>query len=51
MVVVGLILLIIPGVWLAVVFTATLTGVIMYERGAIDRCFSLFNRRFWPTVT
>ncbi len=47
---VGFILLILPGVYLALVFTAALTGVIMYERGAIDRCFSLFNRRFWPTV-
>ena len=50
MVVVGLILLFFPGLYLGLVFTATLTGVIMYERGAIDRCFSLFNRRFWPTV-
>ncbi|MDQ4115789.1 MAG: hypothetical protein M3235_02385, partial [Actinomycetota bacterium] len=47
---VGFLLLILPGVYLALVFTATLTGVIMYERGAIDRCFSLFNRRFWPTA-
>jgi hypothetical protein len=47
---VGFVLLVLPGVYLLLVFTATLTGVIMYERGAIDRCFSLFNRRFWPTV-
>ncbi|HTK65935.1 MAG TPA: hypothetical protein VL595_26370 [Pseudonocardia sp.] len=42
--------LIIPGLYLAVVFGATLIGVLTVERMPILRCFELVNRRFWPTV-
>lgn len=47
---IGLLLLIIPGVYLLVVFGATLLGVVVVERAGIGRCFTLVHRRFWPTV-
>jgi hypothetical protein len=46
---IGFLLLIIPGIYLAVVFTAALTGVIMYERAGLGRTFTLVNRQFWGT--
>jgi hypothetical protein len=50
MMVVGFVLFVVPGVYLAIVFTATLTGVVAVERMNIGRCFQLVNRRFWPTA-
>jgi hypothetical protein len=47
---VGFVLLIVPGLYLAVVFSATLVGVVTVERGSPARCFELVNRRFWPTL-
>lgn len=41
---------IIPGLYLVVVFFATLTGVLTVERKPFIRCFELVNRRLWPTV-
>ena len=46
---VGLLLLLVPGVYLAVVFAATLTGVIMFERAGIERTFALVNPAFGGT--
>jgi hypothetical protein len=45
----GLLMLIVPGVYFAVVFGATLTGVVTVERAGIQRCFALVNRRLGPT--
>ncbi|MCE0767939.1 hypothetical protein LWC35_34330 [Pseudonocardia kujensis] len=50
MVVIGFFLLVIPGLYLLIVFAATLTGVIMYERAGIGRTFALVNPHFWPTA-
>ena len=47
--VLGLLMLIVPGVYFAVVFGATLTGVVTVERAGIQRCFALVNRRLGPT--
>ncbi|GAA4685534.1 hypothetical protein GCM10023215_20910 [Pseudonocardia yuanmonensis] len=46
---IGFLLLIIPGIYLSVVFVAALTGVIMFERAGIGRTFELVNREFWGT--
>jgi hypothetical protein len=46
----GLILLVIPGLYLIVVFAATLTGVIMFERAGIGRTFALVNPAFGQTL-
>jgi hypothetical protein len=46
---IGFLLLVIPGIYLSVVFVAALTGVIMYERAGIGRTFELVNRQFWGT--
>lgn len=43
-------LLIVPGVYLAVVFGAALAGVVTVERAGIGRCFELVNWRFWRTA-
>ena len=48
--IVGFVLLLIPAIYLAIVFTASLTGVVAVERKQIDRAFKLVNRRFWPTA-
>ncbi|MGQ0575660.1 MAG: hypothetical protein ACT4RN_15875 [Pseudonocardia sp.] len=50
MIAIGLVLIILPGVYLIFVFAATLTGVVVVERGGIGRCFALFNNRFGPTL-
>lgn len=42
--------LVVPGLYLAVVFGATLIGVLTVERMPILRCFKLVNLRLWPTV-
>jgi ABC-type sugar transport system permease subunit len=47
--VIGFILLVIPGIYLTVVFAAALTGVIMYEKAGLGRTFELVNRDFWAT--
>ena len=47
---VGFILLVIPGIYLMVVFAASLTGVIMFERAGIGRTFSLVNPAFGQTL-
>ena len=41
---------VVPGLYLAVVFGATLIGVLTVERMPILRCFELVNRRLWPTA-
>src|SRR5581483_6838750 len=43
-------ILVIPGLYFAVVFGSTLIGVLTVERMPILRCFELVNRRLWPTV-
>src|SRR5690349_420295 len=50
LVMLGLIALIVPGVYLIVVFGATLTGVIMFERAGIGRSFQLVNPAFGQTL-
>lgn len=50
MTVVGFILLVIPGIYLVIVFGASLIGVVTVEKGGIGRTFKLVNRRFWPTT-
>jgi hypothetical protein len=46
---VGLVLFILPSVYLMIVFTA-LAGVVVVERAGIGRCFALVNPRFLPTA-
>lgn len=46
----GAILLLLPAIYLAIVFGAALLGVVLVERGGIGRCFALVHRRFWPTT-
>jgi len=46
----GLIALIVPGIYLIVVFAASLTGVIMFERAGIGRTFALVNPAFGQTL-
>jgi hypothetical protein len=46
----GLALLILPGLYLIVVFGATLGGVIMFERSGIGRTFALVNPAFGQTL-
>ncbi|WP_028921052.1 hypothetical protein [Pseudonocardia acaciae] len=43
-------LLIVPGIYLAIVFGAALAGVLTVERAGISRCLELVHRRFWPTA-
>jgi len=50
MLLVGFLLLVLPGLYLAIVFGAALTGVVVIERQGIGRTFALVNRRFWPTA-
>jgi hypothetical protein len=50
MLVIGFLLLVLPGLYLAIVFGATLTGVVVIERQSIGRTFALVNPRFWPTA-
>jgi len=49
-VLVGILLLVVPGIYLAVVFDATLTCVIVIERAGARRCFDLIKDRFWATL-
>jgi hypothetical protein len=46
----GFLMLIVPGLYLAIVFGAALAGVVTVERAGIARCFELVNARFGPTV-
>ncbi len=46
----GFVVFIVPGVAFAIVVGASLTGVVVVERGGIGRCFSLIKGRFWPTA-
>jgi len=50
LVAVGCVLLFIPGIYLVIVFGASLLGVVLVERRGIGRCFALVNPRFWPTT-
>ncbi|MHA6794883.1 hypothetical protein ACVGVM_15430 [Pseudonocardia bannensis] len=45
----GLLLLVVPGIYVTTVVVAALVGVVVVERGGIDRAFTLVNRRFLPT--
>jgi hypothetical protein len=47
---IGYIFLLLPGLYLTIVFNATLLGVVVVERAGIGRCFELVNRRFLPTA-
>jgi hypothetical protein len=47
---IGVVALIVPGVYLAIVFGAALAGVVTVERRGIGRCFELVNARFAPTA-
>lgn len=46
----GLFVLVLPGLYLIVVFAASLTGVIMFERAGIGRTFALVNPAFGQTL-
>ena len=50
MMMVGLLLFLIPGIYLAIVFYASLIGVVAIEHKGIGRTFGLVNQRFWPTA-
>jgi hypothetical protein len=50
MVVTGTILLLLPGVYLIVVFAASFVGVVVVERAGIGRTFALVNPRLLPTA-
>ncbi|MGD9529819.1 hypothetical protein [Pseudonocardia sp.] len=43
-------LLILPAIYLGVVFVASLYGVVVVERRGIGRCFALVNPRLLPTL-
>lgn len=47
LIVAGLLVFLVPGVYLAVVIVPTLFGVIAVERRGIGRCFQLARGRFW----
>ena len=46
----GLLLFLIPGIYLFIVFYASLIGVVAIEHKGIGRTFGLVNPRFWPTA-
>lgn len=46
----GYLALVLPGLYLTVVFLAALVGVVCVEREGIVRAFTLVNRRLWPTT-
>jgi hypothetical protein len=48
--IVGLLLFLIPGIYLFIVFYASLIGVVAIEHKGIGRTFRLVNPRFWPTA-
>jgi hypothetical protein len=50
LVILGLVVLVVPGLYLIVVFAASLTGVIMFERAGIGRTFALVNPAFGQTL-
>ncbi len=50
MIAVGFVLFVLPGIYLTIVFGASLIGVVTVENRNIGRSFQLVNRRFWPTV-
>jgi hypothetical protein len=47
---VGFVLLLVPGLYLMIVFGSTLVGVVVVERRGIGRCFALLKGRFWATT-
>ena len=50
MIMLGTLLLFLPGLYLSIVIGPTLLGVIAVERSNIGRCFTLVHPRFWPTT-
>lgn len=50
LVVLGFVALVLPGIYLTIVFAASLAGVVLIERAGIGRTFQLVNRRFLPTA-
>jgi len=46
---IGIVLLVVPGIYLAVVFNASLACVVVIERDGIGRCLELIKNRFWAT--
>jgi hypothetical protein len=47
---VGLAMLLVPGLYLMVLFYASLLAVVVVERRGIGRCIELSSGRFWPTT-
>jgi hypothetical protein len=47
---IGLLLLVVPGVYVLVVGCSTLIAVVTLEERGIRRCFELVRGRFWPTA-
>lgn len=50
LVMIGFIALVLPGIYLAVIFGGALTGVVVIERAGIGRTFALVNPRFFPVL-
>ena len=50
MLVAGVVVFVLPGIYLGIVFAAALTGAVVIERRGIGRAFALVNRRFLPTA-
>ncbi|WP_028923615.1 hypothetical protein [Pseudonocardia acaciae] len=46
----GMFALVLPGLYLMVVFGSSLLGVLVVERGTMGRCFVLVHGRFLPTA-
>lgn len=46
----GLLALIVPGIYLAVVLLPTIVGVVAFERAGISRCFALARGQFLPLL-
>ncbi|GAA5127143.1 hypothetical protein [Pseudonocardia adelaidensis] len=49
-VMIGILLLILPGLYLAVVLNASLVCAVVIERDGPGRCFELIRHRFWATL-
>lgn len=46
----GLLLVVFPGIYLGTVFAGALAGVVVIERAGMDRAFTLVNPRFFPVL-
>jgi ABC-type sugar transport system permease subunit len=51
LIVIGFVFLIAPGVWLGIVFGASILGVVVFERAnPFERCFPLIKGMFWSIL-